>query len=166
MDVNLHNGKKYYLAKHPTSGDKCTIYTVAVHEIKNSLFNRLLDENNATNYHSGLLDVITRLTSIGSKTGALREFFKFGQWKDERVCYLYAEPPDLRVYCIWLSEKLIIIGGGAGKSVAKWQDDIKLTEEVSWMIQVITDLSNKSDIAISKDGYRFEGNLKFNYETT
>lgn len=117
---------------------------------------------------TGVLDIIKRLKSIGGVTGAEEDFFKFKQWAaDDRICYLYAVPPDLRIYCVWFSEKMIIIGGGDQKNVEAWQDDIKLEEEACWMIQVSSDISEKikkGDIKISEDEMKLLGTLKFNYE--
>jgi len=166
LDVNLHihEGKTYQIGPHTLSGAACTIYHVGVKCIRNSLFSRFCEENSSNKYHLGIKDIIQRLTSIGATTGAVETFFKYKQWKDPRVCYLYAEPGDLRMYCIRLSEKIIIIGGGGGKSVATWQEDDKLSEEVIWMIQVFEDLRERLKtgvIKISDCGYRLEGNLMF-----
>lgn len=164
MAVTLHRGKRYKICRHPNlSGDFCTIYHIGVTDGRVALFERFLKENQ----DSGAIDILMRLKSIGHKTGAEVDFFKFGQCdEDEKICYLYAEPPNLRLYCVRFSEKLIIIGGGAPKHVRAWQDDEKLKEEVHWMIQSSSDIYDKiknKQLSISKDGFRFEGDLTFNY---
>ena len=165
MAVTLHEGKRYKIGKHPfLSGEYCSIYVVGITDEKVQLFQRFCEENQDV-----FKSVYISLKSIGHKTGAEEGFFHFGQCaNDDNVCYLNdTRPKFLRIYCVRISEKILIVGGGGAKHVRAWQENKKLEDEVSWMIQISSDIKNaisKGRIKISRDGFNLEGELKFNYE--
>lgn len=169
--------KFYYLANTKTpvksklvhipglSGLKATVYTVL--EIqpdgsKQALFGRFL-EAYQTAYQPEVTDVLRRLTSIGKQTGALHTFFKMdeGLEVNDMVCALFDIPDKyLRLYCIRISEKIIIIGSGGPKTTRTWQEDPLLSREVHKMMEVSARLRmklNNGDFSLSADGLHITG---------
>lgn len=88
-------------------------------------------------YPQDLLSIIGRLRSMSNVVGALEIYFKLDEgleWND-LVCALYDTPDKhLRLYCIRLSEHIVIVGNGGPKNVRAWQDDPKLSREVNEMM--------------------------------
>jgi hypothetical protein len=78
------------------------------------------------------------------------------------------EERKLRLYCIRYANVAIILGGGGykDKSVIKWQDDEKLSEEarkvMAYAESIIKQLDD-GDLYWSINGTELEGNLK-NYD--
>ena len=164
MDVNLHKDKTYKLQElKQFNGSGCTIYTVGVKSLNALLFHKFEDEN-LTENRQEVLDIAATLRSI-SKHGAPLTAFKFGQGKPgDKTCYLYCEPQDLRLYCIRVTEEILIIGTGGKKDVRTWQEDETLEDAMHWMMQVSEDVHErikKDQIKISADGRKLEGNLIF-----
>lgn len=66
---------KYNLVKVPElSGDMCSIYTIVLNGDKKTLLDKFIDEN-LISFESETKLLIQRLRSIGTKTGARKEFF-------------------------------------------------------------------------------------------
>lgn len=102
---------------------------------------------------------------MGCVVGALEAYFKLDEgldWND-RVCALYDTPDKhLRLYCIRLSEQIVIVGNGAPKTVRAWQDDPRLSREVREMMcysRIIRTRLENGYLRISANGLRIEGNL-------
>ena len=78
------------------------------------------------------------------------------------------EERKLRLYCIRFANVAIILGGGGykDKSVIKWQDDEKLSEEVrkvmAYAKSIIKQLDD-GDLYWSNNGTELEGKFK-NYD--
>ncbi len=112
-----------------------------------------------------VIDIARRLRSIGNETGCATNFFKEdeGLDPDDLVCALYDVPDKyLRLYCIRLNDKMVIVGSGGPKTTRAWQEDAVLTREVGTMMQVSgivrVKLKNGS-LRISATGLRLEGDL-------
>lgn len=160
---------KYKLVKLPKlSGEQASVYSIYLESEQQTLFDRFITENK-DDYQQELTNIITRIKAIGTKVGAREQYFKLNEGKlGDLVCALYDEPEKhLRLFCLRFGTVCIILGGGGPKNVAAWQDDPKLTEEASWMINVskaIFDRMNDDEINLSQDGFDLEGNLIFNDE--
>jgi hypothetical protein len=112
-----------------------------------------------------LINLMGRLKSIGNTVGAIETYFKLDEglvWND-LVCALYDLPDKhLRLYCIRLDEKIIIVGNGGPKNVRAWQDDIKLSRELKEMMhysKIIHARLKEDSLRISLNGLKFEGDL-------
>lgn len=146
------------------SGKKASIYSIVTEDSKVPFFNHFIAEHR-NEYEQDLISIAKRLRSIGSTVGAREIYFKLDEgvkWND-LVCALYDEPDrHLRLYCIRLSENIIIVGNGGPKDVRAWQEDIKLSKEVHEMMHYSSIIRKKlkdGSLRISEDGMRFEGDL-------
>lgn len=143
-------------------GNKCSVYTV---EIEKDLtrFDNFILENRNENFEE-LSNIAGRLKSIGNDNGALEDFFKLNEGKPgDDICALFDRPKVyLRLYCIRLSSKILIIGGGGPKTTRTWQEDTKLAKEVDFLMTVSATIKKKmklGDLTVSSNGLKFLGNL-------
>jgi hypothetical protein len=145
------------------SGNKCSIYTI-LEDNGVPKFQTFLEEL-GDSYFEKLVNVVGRLKSMGNSTGAVETFIKLDEGLDpnDMVCALYDEPErEIRLYCIRISERIMIIGGGGPKNVRAWQHDAKLTREVKYMMtisEIVRTKMRNGDIKISTDGLKLNGNL-------
>ncbi len=153
------------------SGDKASIYSITEEGRKGSLLDHFINEHR-DGFIQDLFSLMGRLRAMGNSVGALETYFKLDEgleWND-LVCALYDIPDKhLRLFCIRLSEHIIVVGNGGPKSVRAWQDDSKLSREVTEMMHyskiIRTKLENGS-LRIAADGLKFEGNLLLTRQTT
>lgn len=146
------------------SGDKASIYSIVRADCRGSLLDQFIDEHK-NRFTQDLLNIAGRLRAMGCVVGALEAYFKLDEgldWND-RVCALYDTPhKHLRLYCIRLSEQIVIVGNGAPKTVRAWQDDLRLSREVREMMcysRIIRTRLENGYLRISASGLRIEGNL-------
>ena len=116
-------------------------------------------------YLQEVLDIGRRLKSIGNVTGCTVNFFKEdeGLEVDDMVCALYDVPAKfLRLYCIRLNDKIVIVGNGGPKKTRTWQEDRVLSKETTAMMHaskiIRTKLAN-GELKISKTQLRLDGDL-------
>ena len=147
------------------SGEKSTIYTVLEIQSdgsRSALFDRFIEDFRDA-YQPELTDVLRRLISIGKQTGALVTFFKMdeGLEADDMVCALFDIPYKyLRLYCIRVSEKIVIVGSGGPKQTRTWQEDPLLSKEVHRMMEISARLRlklNNGAFSLSADGLHIVG---------
>ncbi len=158
----------------PFSGSEAKVYSIIPEGEEETLFNKFVDEN-AVAYKEEVKDILKRLKQIGHTTGAREGFFKheghneFVRKYGKYVWALYEdEERKLRLYCIRFANVAIILGGGGykDKSVIKWQDDKKLSEEVRKVMAYAESIIKRLDDGVlywSNNGTELEGNLK-NYD--
>lgn len=152
------------------SGNKSTIYSVIREDESKTLYELFLIEN--INLHLIEITYINkRLQIIGTKTGAIDDFFKLYEGKfGDGVCALYDKPKyKLRLYCIKYNSKIVIVGGGGlkPKKIKALQNDPKLKDENYFLRWLSKQMSKrlKDDIHFSDDGLDFIGNLEFEDDT-
>ncbi len=146
------------------SGYKASIYTIITAGGRGSLLDHFIQEHRCR-FEQDLLNILGRLRVMGRVTGALENYFKLNEglgW-DDRVAALYDTPDrHLRLYCIRLSEQMLIVGNGGPKTVRAWQDDLRLSREVTEMMhyaRIIRTRLVNDHLKISANGLKFEGNL-------
>lgn len=116
-------------------------------------------------YTRELMDIGRRLQSMGYRTGCSENFFKMdeGLEADDLVCALYDVPDRyLRLYCIRLSDQIVILGDGGPKTTRTWQEDIQLTRAVGdtmHISRIVRTKMARGDLWISPSGLRLEGDL-------
>ena len=120
--------------------DKTDIYTIRLDEEKDTEFHKFLimfkDTEDA--YLKDDLDRILIAIEKISKNGALESFFRYEGKYADRVCAvpLLITPRDkqkhgtLRLYCIRVSDNLLIVGGGGLKTTDSYDVDENLLSKV------------------------------------
>lgn len=153
-------------------GKVCTFYTVrwedALHTETDKFF--LKYENHAT-LQRPLQELAIFITKkMGDEMGALEAFFRFenaahalppsGSYRVEDIYINYGNFP-LRLYCLRISETLVVLFNGAEKTAKTAQDgntSMAFNEANSFAKRILNALNNK-DIFITADQRSFtEGN--------
>ncbi|MCT4581080.1 MAG: hypothetical protein N4A35_06645 [Flavobacteriales bacterium] len=161
MQYNLTKSKEL-------SGDEASIYlvnTINKNEEEICLFTNFIEQN-IDNFKFEIEDILIRLKTIGTVTGAREQFFKTKEgFPGDFVCALYDNPnSNLRLYCIRYGKNLIVVGGGGPKpkSIRALQESEILTKEN----YLLRELSNKIEeyrrdglLCFTEDYYDFEGCL-------
>jgi len=150
----------------PYSGKMASLYSVMVETPSGvtTKFDQFL-EKYRDKYPAQLMDIVRRLISLGNKTGCTENFFKLdeGLDPDDLVCALYDVPEfAMRLYCIRLSDQIVILGDGGPKTTRTWQEDRNLEREVHSMMDVSKIIRTKlknGDLNMSADGLHLEGDL-------
>lgn len=154
---------KFTLAKeNELSGDKATVYTVQLSNGKD-LFTQFLSENRG-DYNEDIKDILQRLRTMATKTGAQEHFFKLHEGKPgDGVCALYDTPnKNLRLYCVRMGNAIVILGGGGPKKTRAYQDDPKLNSEANLLMEVSNVISEEmkaNNLRFSDDELELEGNI-------
>jgi hypothetical protein len=153
------------------NGNKCGVYSIFVDDEQKTLFDRFLGENKILFKHE-IQNIIERLKTINSITGARENFFKLNEGNPgDGICALFDIPDsNLRLYCIRFGNSLIILGGGGEKqkSVKALQEVDKLRDENYLLREISAQIANlikEKEITFSDDGTEITGELEFeNYE--
>jgi len=153
------------------SGNKASIYSVIMNEDEISLFDMFVDEN-FDSHLSEIENIIQRLKTIGTKTGAREHFFKLNEGSPgDGVCALFDDPEKkLRLYCVRYGTATVILGSGGHKSknIRALQESEKLTQENFLMRKIserITEKIKNKEIRFSTHTNDFEGELFFEIES-
>lgn len=120
------------------SGNAAKVYSIIPEGEDETLFEKFVAEYEKQ-FKEEIKDILKRLYQIGHTVGARESFFKpegdsdFMKKYGKYISALYDEDErNLRLYCIRFSSVAIILGGGGykDKSIKKWQEDKRLSEEV------------------------------------
>ncbi|MDE6368667.1 MAG: hypothetical protein K2K94_05460 [Muribaculaceae bacterium] len=84
-------------------------------------------------YDEDIDTIIAWLDHIGEK-GALERYFRHEGRFGDGVSAIPIETSHLRLYCLRLSDKILIFGNGGVKDCAKWQESESLSEYVEMLI--------------------------------
>ena len=151
------------------SGSHCSIYSVLrTGDESKTLLDRFIEENSIS-FKSETKELISRLYTMGHKTGARVHFFKDHEGNPgDGVCALYdREGSNLRLYCIRYGTQLVIVGGGGHKpkNIRALQEDDKLKKENYFLRELSANILariKEKEIWFSDDDLDFIGNLCFN----
>jgi putative component of toxin-antitoxin plasmid stabilization module len=148
-------------------GEEASIYSIFDEIDDSTLLDRFIKENIVA-FKSEILDIVKRLKTINTITGAKEYFFKLDEGlPGDGVCALYDNPDShLRLYCIRYGNSLVIIGGGGEKrkEIRTWQESEKLAKEANRMIGIskkITLRIKEREIEFEENGTKLTGNLEF-----
>jgi len=152
------------------SGAKCGIYSVCLNDNTLSQF-ELFVKDCKNSFKSETNEILRRLRTIGSQTGAREHFFKHKEGVDgDGVCALYdTKKSKLRLYCIRYGTDIIILGSGGEKpkEIRAFQENEKLTIE-NYLLRdlsaAITERIKEKDIKFSTDRLSLVGVLEFELE--
>ena len=105
---------------------KCTLYTIQflTEDWGEYLrfYNRFKDD---AKYNDDLARIATFIESIAD-LGALERFFRPEGKMSDRVCALPVIKSNLRLYCLRLSESILILGNGGVKKTRTYNEDDEL----------------------------------------
>lgn len=105
--------------------------------------------------------IIAWLDKIG-ETGALERYFRYEGKYGDGVSAIPIETSNIRLYCIRLSDRILIFGNGGVKDCAAWQNSDTLAEYVEMLVDtsrfITSRLANGTLYMVDKE---IIGNLNF-----
>lgn len=106
--------------------NNCTLYTIQFMSENNSEFERFYARfKNDVELNPDLMRIVGFIRRIAD-FGALERFFRpEGKMKDN-VCALPVVASKLRLYCLRLSDKILILGNGGVKKTRTYNEDDEL----------------------------------------
>ena len=124
------------------SGEKASIYTVYDSDTKDCPYKEFI-ETWSPEHDEKLINFAARLEAMGNQTGVKDEFLLLNENETagvgDNVCALYDRPfKEMRLYCVKISEKILILGSGGPKPshIVAWQDCRNLSRAARFMIFV------------------------------
>lgn len=115
-----------------------------------------------SDYDNDIDIIIAWLDKIG-QTGALKRFFRNeGRYGDGVGAIPIEIGNKIRLYCLRLSDKILVFGNGDIKDTAKWQDSPKLSAYVELLMDtsrfIASRMNNGNIVLVEKE---IVGNLNF-----
>ena len=105
------------------AAESCTIYSIQFLSEDESEFERFYakfrDESVYNEDFERLLNIIGRIADLG----AFERFFRPEGKLSDRVCALPVLKSRLRLYCLRLSDKILILGNGGVKATRTYNED-------------------------------------------
>ena len=105
------------------NADDCTIYTIQFLSESDSEFERFYARfKDDAEYNPDLMRIVALINKIADM-GALERYFRpEGKLKDG-VCALPVLQSKLRLYCLRLSDKILVLGNGGVKKTRTYNED-------------------------------------------
>ena len=105
------------------NADGCTIYTIQFLSESDSEFERFYTRfKDDAEYNPNLMRIVALINKIADM-GALERYFRpEGKLKDS-VCALPVLQSKLRLYCLRLSDKILVLGNGGVKKTRTYNED-------------------------------------------
>lgn len=106
--------------------DKCTIYTIQFKNEDKSEFENFYNKfKNDAVYNADLMRIVAFINKI-SENGAFERFFRPEGKVSDHVSALPVIQSKLRLYCLRLSDRILILGNGGVKKSRTYEEDDKL----------------------------------------
>lgn len=142
--------------------DAVNFYSVHLNEEEISELERFFEKfPEGSAYDEDIDTIIAWLDRIG-ETGALERYFRYEGRFGDGVSAIPIETSHLRLYCIRLSDRILIFGNGGVKDKATWQESNTLAEYVETLVDtsrfIASRIANGTLYMIDKE---IIGNLNF-----
>ena len=93
-------------------------------------------------YDEDIDTIISWLDRIG-ECGTLERYFRYEGRFGDGVSAIPVETSNLRLYCIRLSDKILIFGNGGVKDCTTWQDSETLSDYVETLVDTSRFISSR-----------------------
>ncbi|MBR1627606.1 MAG: hypothetical protein IJ681_10755 [Bacteroidales bacterium] len=104
----------------------CTLYTIQFLSADETEFEKFYKKFvDSKEFNADLMRIVSFIDRIAD-FGALERFFRPEGKINDNVVALPVVSSKLRLYCLRLSDKILIIGNGGNKKVGKYQEDKEL----------------------------------------
>jgi len=107
-------------------GENCTIYTLQFLRDSESEFEKFISKFINDSDYSEDYSRIAAFVSRIARSGALERYFRREGKANDSVAALPVVSSKLRLYCLRLSDKILILGNGGVKSTRTYDEDSKL----------------------------------------
>ena len=107
-------------------GENCTLYTLQfLRDIDNEFekfISKFINDSDYSEDYTRIAAVVSRI----ARTGALERYFRREGNESDSVVALPVLRSKLRLYCLRLSDKILILGNGDVKKTRTYEEDSKL----------------------------------------
>ena len=135
--------------------DNLNLYTIRLKDEKLTEFEKFIDKfPNDCKYKEDIDIIISWIEKITEK-GALSRYFKPEGKYGDGVGAIPIETNNIRLYCLRLSDKILILGNGGIKDADTWQDSPTLRPFVELLIDTSRFINTR----------RQKGNIQLNDKT-
>ena len=107
-------------------GENCTIYTLQFLRDVESEFEKFVTKFREDAEYSEDFSRIAAFIKRIAKTGALERYFRPEGKMNDSVVALPVTSSKLRLYCLRLSDKILVLGNGGVKTSQRYEDDTLL----------------------------------------
>ena len=105
------------------NADGCTIYTIQFLSESDSEFERFYTRfKDDAEYNPDLMRIVALINKIADM-GALERYFRPEGKLNDSVCALPVLQSKLRLYCLRLSDKILVLGNGGVKKTRTYNED-------------------------------------------
>ena len=150
---------------------KIKIELLEEHEVVN-FYSLLFDNEELTEFEKFIIEnklkypvddaiILKRISKIG-ESGAFERYFRYAGKKNDRTVALpsHLDTSKLRVYCIRISEEIVILGSGGEKNTKTYNENQILNDIVNTLIKVDSAIKDKENCKkISIENNNLKGNL-------
>lgn len=136
-------------------GEQTTLYSICFENENLSEFGKFLTKFKDNAKLQRDFQTIVRVLEIILSDGAAERRFRNEGKMNDRVCALALDSRKLRLYCLRLSDKVVILGNGGIKTVAKYQDSEELAGyvmDLQLFDAILKEEKNKGIISFEKTG--------------
>ncbi|MGN0211134.1 MAG: hypothetical protein ACI391_08500 [Muribaculaceae bacterium] len=109
-----------------SEGENCTIYTLQFLRDDESEFEKFVSKFIDSAEHSADYAKIAAFITRIAKTGAFERYFRPEGKLSDSIVALPVVQSKLRLYCLRLSNKILVLGNGGVKSTRRYEDDATL----------------------------------------
>lgn len=118
--MQLMSEVELYLIK---DGENCTIYTLQFLRDVESEFEKFVSKfREDAEYSEDFSRIAAFITRIAN-TGALERYFRPEGKMNDSVVALPVTSSKLRLYCLRLSDRILVLGNGGVKKLQRYEDD-------------------------------------------
>ena len=100
-------------------GENCTIYTLQFLRDMESEFEKFIAKFRDDADYARIAAFVTRI----ARTGALERYFRNEGKMSDSVVAIPVTSSKLRLYCLRLSDKILVLGNGGVKKTRRYEDD-------------------------------------------
>lgn len=138
--------RKEFLIELLEDGEKVSLYSPKFKGEEYTEFERFLLKY--INTHSKDVQVIVRRIDIIKENGAEDRYFRYEGTTKDRVMGLpsHIDSSNLRVYCINIDHKILILGNGGIKTTATYEEDSILNDCVETLQKIDFEIKEKEKI--------------------
>lgn len=108
-------------------GDEATLYSIRFENEDMSEFGKFLAKFRDNSILQKEFQTIVRVLEVILSKGAEERRFRYEGRMNDSVCALAIDSRKLRLYCLRLSDKVLVLGNGGIKKVAKYQESEELS---------------------------------------
>jgi len=107
--------------------DNVALYSICFNESDESEFEKFLKNFKDNAKMSREFHIILLALEKIIEKGALERFFRIEGHINDDLCALSIDSKKLRLYCLRISDRILIIGNGGVKNTRTYQEDTKLS---------------------------------------